>query len=231
MNDTTGTVPTSGKASRKTTAGYAPVTPDGTFTAMRETTGNMRRRRAGVLRGTVETLHATTYPHPTHHLDPLCPGFEKVEEERRAKCVFPDADALADDENGRLCRICTLESVLRTVLRPRCGDATVFVTFSSRPPSQGRPTESGQARLRRVGKARGLGIVETTTAGTIAYGNVPTRALTVLERNVLTHQIPWMRGVPDADHLECFWTLLSDIPEIGSRELRRAWNTAHLLVR
>lgn len=184
-----------------------------------------------MLRGTVETLHATTYAYPTHHLDPLCPGFEKVEEERRAKLVFPDADALADDENGRLCRICTLESVLRTILRPRRGDATVFVTFSSLAPSHGRPTESGQARLRRVGKAHGLGIVETATAGTIAYGNVPARSLAVLERNVLTHRIPWMRGVPDADHLECFWTLLSDTAKIGARELRCTWNTARLLMR
>jgi hypothetical protein len=211
---------------------YAPTSERGTLGVMaNDPTRPARRQRAHLIRGTVETIHSSTATRPTHHLDPLCPGFESVETERRETRLFDDVDDLAGDTSGRLCRICTLESVLKTVLKHRKGDRPVFVTFASHVPGRGTPTPSGQARLRRIAKVVRLNVLETVTQGAVAYGNVPERAVDVLGPNVQTYQLPWVRTTPTREHLEYLWMLLGDLddPAMNLRELRLIWGTARLL--
>jgi hypothetical protein len=192
-----------------------------------------RPPRALILRGAVTTTYAAHLPTPSWHLDPSCGGLERVEPSQRDTREFADVWALAEDTDGRLCRMCTLESVLRTILRvgKRAAETpTTRVTFSSRPDPFAPTTTSGEARLRRLARALHLATVNTPHSGLTAYACVPTRAITVLETNLETHPLPWVRSTPTDEHLQCFWTLLGDLgttPEFRTR--RELWTSSRLL--
>lgn len=197
-----------------------------------------RPARARILRGPVPTTYSTNLTFPSWHTDPLCGGLERVERDHLDVRTFPDAASLAADDEGRICRMCTLESLLRTVLRPKSGEPQVYVTFSSKAPVSGPsrrttpPTTSGETRLRRLAKTFTF---ETTTApnsGIVAYGYVPVRALDALATNLDTLALPWVRRTPSNEHVQCFWTLVDDhdghLDAAGRRDL---WRTAGLLTR
>lgn len=96
-----------------------------------------RPPRARILRRAVSVTYAGNLPHPSWHIDPLCEGLEKVKRERLHTREFADAWALGADTDGHICRMCTLESLLRTILRNTGEQARRHVTFSSRPPVRG----------------------------------------------------------------------------------------------
>lgn len=195
-----------------------------------------RRRRARILSGEIGTIHSVTASYPSHHLDPLCPGLERVEEERRGTRTFTDAHAMGMDDEGRICRLCTLESLLRTVLRGGDSEPSAYVTFASTAPGStpGSFTQSSQSRVRNVARIARLDVVQTSVAGTVVHGLVPVRSIAVLERNLRTLTLPWVRRTPSAEHVDCFWTLLAD--EHGEdasdpQRVRSLWRTAGLLTR
>jgi len=201
-----------------------------------------RPPRARILRGPVTVTHTTGLTTPSWHVDPDCGGLERVETERRATREFPDVWTLAETPEGRICRMCTLESVLRTILRttPRTTprkpprDAardTVYATFSSLPPgTSGLPSTSGEARIRRLARTLRLQTVTVPGRGTVAHGRIPLRALRVLERNLVTHPLPWNRDTPADEHLQCFWVLAGDHDgTLEPRERRTLWTSARRL--
>jgi len=196
------------------------------------TAGTYRPPRARILRGTVIVTHTLNLSIPSWHLDPLCGGLENVETERRGVREFADAWALAEDVGGRICRMCALESLLRTIMRPVAGEPGRYVTFSSRPPgkSSGGATASGEARLRRLAKTLGLETTSTASSGVIAYGTVPARAVDALGANLDTLTIPWVRSTPPSEHVQCFWILADDHTGPLNAAVRRdLWTTARLL--
>jgi hypothetical protein len=193
-----------------------------------------RPRRARLLRGKVSVTHAIGLAHPSWHLDPSCGGLDSVVEERRALREFPNAWSLAEDTDGRICRMCTLESLLHTLLRSpgRTGPAepVAYVTFSSRPSARHTPTASGQARLRRIAKTLGLATTSTPSSGIVAHGFVAKRTIPVLETNLEIHPLPWVRRGATDDHLQCFWSLIGDHPgTVATKHRRDTWTAARLL--
>lgn len=190
-----------------------------------------RPRRARMLRGKVTVTYADGLARPSWHLDPACGGLDAVVEERRALREFSDAWTLAEDTDGRICRMCTLESLLRTLLRnPGQAEAVTYVTFSSRPSNQCAPTASGQARLRRIAKTLGLATTATPSAGIVAHGLTTKRTIAVLETNLETHPLPWVRRAVDDDHLQCFWALIGDHQgTVATKHRRDTWAAARLL--
>lgn len=193
-----------------------------------------RPPRARILRGPVIVTYTLNLPVPSWHLDPLCGGLEKVETERRGVREFANARAVGEDVDGRICRMCTLESLLRTLLRPVAGEPGRYVTFSSRPPGTSSigATPSGEARLRRLAKTLGLETTSTATSGVVAYGTVPARAVDALSANLDTLTIPWVRSTPPSEHVQCFWILADDHTGPLDTALRRdLWTTARLLTR
>lgn len=191
----------------------------------------------------MSVTYSADLPYPSWHLDPECGGLEKVESERRGTRGFADAQALADDTDGRICRMCTLESLLRTILRREHDEPVRYVTFSSVPPRHSErrvparttvhgASESGEARLRRVAKTLGLETTPTPSSGLVAHGAVPVRALEALGTNLDTLTLPWVRRTPGSEHIQCFWILVDDQPGPLDTALRRdLWTTARLLTR
>lgn len=197
-----------------------------------------RQPRAKILRGAVNVTYSADLTHPSWHLDSECGGLEKVESERRGLREFPDARSLATDTGGRICRMCTLESLLRTILRADDAEPSRYVTFSSLPPAPSRgsssapnlATPSGEARLRRIAKTLGLETTSTPFSGVVAYGTVPARAVGALGVNLATLSIPWVRRTPPSEHIQCFWLLAADRDRPLTIGVRRAlWTTSRLL--
>jgi len=196
---------------------------------------------ARILRKTLSVTYAGYLPRPSWHIDPLCEGLEKVKRERLHTREFADAWALGADTDGRICRMCTLESLLLTILRNTGEQARRHVTFSSRPPvkggARGDPwrtiygaTPSGEARLRRLAKTLGLETVATPSSGVVAYGEVPVRALDTLGANLDTLTLSWVRQTPGSEHIQCFWVLVDDQTRPLNRARRRdLWTAARLL--
>lgn len=199
-----------------------------------------RQPRAKILRGPVNVTYSTDLTHPSWHLNPECGGLEKVKSERLGLREFPDAWALAIDTAGRICRMCTLESLLRTILRAEDKEPSRYVTFSSLPPAASRSsssatnlaTPSGEARLRRIAKTLRLETTSTPFSGVVAYGTVPARAVDALGVNLDTLSIPWVRRTPPSEHIQCFWLLAADRDRPLTTGGRRAlWTTSRLLTR
>ncbi len=186
------------------------------------------------LRGELETTYSTRMTEPSLHLDPTCPGLERVPDDARATRMFRDVHDLALEEGTRLCRMCTLEAVLRSTLRPARGDRSrTYVTFSAEPlesgpfPGYGSPTPSGRRRITRIAKRTGMQC-EDTGDGLIIHGWTDPRGVRILERNLRTLRIhtPGTR-----EQLEILWTLVRDghssVPE--PPQLRELWQAAQLL--
>ena len=213
-------------------------TNSATTNSLRKADSTYRSPRVKILRGPVNVTYSSDLAHPSWHLDPACGGLEKVESERRGLREFPDAWALATDTGGRICRMCTLESLLRTILRAGGEESSRYVTFSSLPPASSRgssystnaTTPSGEARLRRIAKSLGLETISTPFSGVVAYGTVPARAVGALGANLDTLSIPWVRRMPPSEHIQCFWLLAADHDGPLATGVRRAlWTTSRLL--
>lgn len=184
---------------------------------------------------------------PKYHLDKECTGLERVPLEHLASETYDDAFALGEDTTGRPCRMCSLERVLYTVLRPRAkgnrGSGKVFATFTS----QSCPTnpderlhryrwressESGQERLVRVAEKLGLPTVYTSP-GPVSWGFLPVRGAEILSHNLRTELRPEVRTLPTRDVIECAWALLDDNPPQLRDEYATGpdpWELARLLV-
>ena len=205
--------------------------------AAENATRTYRPRRARILRGPVSVSFARDLPTPSWHLDPACAGLEKVTAERRDERTFPDTWTLAEDTEGRLCRMCTLESVLRTLLRDipkRAAPTTpelVYITFSANPPhSRTTPTMSSQDRMRRLRRALKLTTIDVPGTGIVTHGHFPARLAPIIARNLTTHILPWVRRTPTDEHVHCFWILSNDLNDQSERAAtRRLWTTARRL--
>lgn len=163
---------------------------------------------------------------PKYHYDRNCSGLERVSPEKLASDVYEDAFLLGEDPDGRPCRMCTLERVLYTVLRPRAhgnvGKDRVFATFTS----QSCPTSpdqklhrykwresspTGQERLRRIAGTLGLPVT-FASCGPVSWGLLPVRGVEILSANLRTEVRPEVRELPSSEVLECAWALLDDHP-------------------
>lgn len=185
------------------------------------------------LRGELEAVYSTRLAEPTWHIDPNCPGLESVPEEARGRQRFNNAIDLGLVEEGRHCRKCAAERLLRSVLRPGRGSDRVYATFSGETPDRGpfpgwdAPTASGLRRLRRIARHTGLDVVGHG-AYTYAHGWLSRDGLLIATRNLRTYRLP---GQQEEDCLTVFWTLLRDEPDPEPRRVREILQTARLLGR
>lgn len=163
---------------------------------------------------------------PKYHYDRRCSGLERVPADALAFEVYDDAFALGEDFDGRPCRMCTLERVLYTVLRPRAqgnrGAGAVFTTFTSQscPTSPDQKlhryrwresSETGQERLRRIAGVLGLPVA-TSSCGPVSWGFLPARGAEILSVNLRTELRPEVGALPAKEVIECAWALLDDHP-------------------
>jgi hypothetical protein len=186
-----------------------------------------------LLRGEVQVTHSLRLDEPSWHLDPACPGLERVPEEARGQRVFADVFALGLTEDGRPCRMCCLERLLRTVLPARRGRAAVYATLSGETADRGPfpgfdpPSENGVRRLLRVARHTGLRVNPAGTA-TFLHGWVNQEGLAIAERNLRTYRIPVEE---DEESLSVFWALLRDEPGADRERAEQLLATARLLSR
>jgi hypothetical protein len=182
----------------------------------------VRRRRRQVLRGPITVEYSTRLGFPKLHVDAGCEGLASTPEAARATLRFSSSEDLAAFEEGRPCRMCTLEPLLRTLLRAGAEPA-VLVTFTSQPnPSSpddsvfsynwGAVTASGTKRLIRLARAGGLEVCQTPSCGPAAYGLVSAETARALAWNLRTHTLIGSEAVPSREAIEIFWALSNDTP-------------------
>jgi hypothetical protein len=210
----------------------------------------VRRYSRRRLDGPVTVTFSARVRYPKFHITDECEALEATPEEARDIVTFDSAMDLGLSSEGRPCRICTLESVLVTVLDPRRrhdeqrDGAKVFLSFTSQanpsnPDSDivnyswAKATASGQARLRRVARRTRLATT-VTSSGIVAYGLVSEAAADVVAKN-LRSVIRHAAAVPGGEVLECLWALLNDDPPelaayLGSAPNIDAWETARALL-
>lgn len=210
----------------------------------------VRRYSRRKLEGPVTVTYSLRVRYPKFHISSECEALEATHEEAQRSRTFPSATDLGLSDEGRPCRICTLESVLVTVLDPRRApeiaieEVKVFLSFTSQanpanPDSKitnfewGKATASGQARVRRVALRSRLSRT-VTSSGLAAYGLVSTTAAEVVAKN-LRSVVRDSDAVPTAEVIECVWVLLNDDPpelaeHLGTRTNIDAWETARALI-
>jgi hypothetical protein len=134
------------------------------------------------------------------------------------------------------CRLCALESVLRTVLRRGRGKAEeVFLTFSGQSAVEDigdQPTASirAQRRVRRLAKDLRLSTVNVHGVGIVAFGSVNAQGAGVLEGSLRTYRLSRGEEIESLrDVIECFWALAGDGRAEDAHGSREAWETALLL--
>lgn len=205
---------------------------------------SQHRSHLRVLRSEVEVAYSNRLLVPTWHLADGCKGLDHTPDDARAQMVFDNVDDLAQAD-GRSCRMCTLEAVLRTVLstRSRRADseymsARSIVTFASTPAmgvthGERRPTLSGQARVRRLAKSLSLATTHLPGTGIIAYGQVAQRGVPSLLNHLHGYVISDDDVLPTAPGIECFWSLAGDRSSgFGDDEIdygRDLWSSTLLL--
>jgi hypothetical protein len=137
------------------------------------------------------------------------------------------------------CRLCALESVLRTVLRRGRGKAEeVFLTFSGQSAVEDigdigdQPAASirAQRRVRRLAKDLRLSTTDVPGVGVVAFGRVNAQGAGVLEGSLRTYRLSRGEEIESLrDVIECFWALAGDGRAEDARGSREAWETARLL--
>ena len=185
------------------------------------------------LRGALEVTHSTRLEEPSLHLDPHCDGLERVPADARATRSFPDVRALALEDGTRLCRMCTLEAVLRSTLRAdHLTERRIYVTCSAEPwdngpfPGHGPATPSGERRLARVAKLTGFQ-TERTPNGVIVHGWTDSHGAQILERNLRTLRI---QSPGTREQLELLWALVRDDHGAPApKRVKELWHAAKLL--
>jgi hypothetical protein len=196
------------------------------------------------LRSEVEVVYSNRLIVPTWHLVDGCKGLEHTPDDARAHMVFDNVDDLAQAD-GRSCRMCTLEAVLRTVLSTRSrrnarehASASSLVTFASTPAmgvthGERRPTTSGQARVRRLAKSLNLATTHLPGTGVIAYGQVAQRGVPSLLNHLHGYVIGDADVLPTASSIDCFWSLAGDrstgFGDDETEYARDLWSSALLL--
>lgn len=132
---------------------------------------------------------------------------------------FPSMHSLGLADWTRPCRMCALERVLDTVLRPTEGDKLVFATFTSQPAYVAdsrrfvrmEVSATGRDRLLRIAERLALPVT-TTMSGPAAYGLLPERGVRVLQRNLRTQATERITTMPSAAFVATFWTFVDDAP-------------------
>jgi len=204
-------------------APIATTSPRATITGM----GTYPRK----LRGDIEAVYSTRLSEPTWHIDAHCPGLEAVPAEARGSAHFNGPIELGLVEDGRHCRKCSTERLLRSVLRPGRDDRRVYATFSGETPDRGPfpgwdpPTDSGLRRLRRIARHTGLDVVGDGRY-TYAHGWVSLDGLLIASRNLRSYRLPARQN---EDCLTLFWTLVRDEADPDERRVREILQTARLL--
>jgi hypothetical protein len=210
--------------------------------AMNKPNRRYPRRR---LRGFVDVSYSARVKFPKFHLVADCEGFVSTPDEARLSRRFDTAVELGVCAEGRPCRMCTLESVLVSVLDPRpATERNILVTFTSqanpRSPDASvfhfdwlSATTSGASRLHRLARRGGLA-VSATCSGPAAFGYVSTDAAAVLKSNLRSFVIGSGQPAPQPSTVEVFWTLLGDNPPelaaaMGEIEGMDPWEVATLL--
>lgn len=187
------------------------------------------------LRGPITVTYSLRLEEPTWHLEPGCAGLERVPEEARAERTFADAMELGMSPEGRACRLCCMERLLRSVLRPgRSKNAPrQHVTISGETPDRGpfpgwdRPSRNGLRRLRRIARHTGLTIHHNGRA-TILCGEVSEDGVEILKKNLRSYTLE----TPESEEvLSIFWALVSDEPGAEEPRIRELLDTARLLSR
>lgn len=149
-------------------------------------------------------------------------------------------------DDGRPCRHCTLETALVHVWQQPAlqRGGLIPVTFSS----QGRldetryfgvsdpweVTESGAARLRRLGARLDIPVIETCV-GPVCVTFVAKALGTVLARNLRTYRIDdaVRDRVVDPLAVDAFWSLVSSAPPeltVGALDPPTVWTVAHAMM-
>lgn len=192
-----------------------------------------KRFHLRVLRGPVKVTFSERLLLPTYHLDPECKGLENVPAEARAQTVFEDAWTLGRDEDSRMCRMCTLEAVLRTVTKTRRREESRLVTFASVPTHErSAPTSSGQARVRRLARFNHMATTTLSQVGTVAWGAVNEAATPILADNLVCLVLD-EDTEPSTAAIETFWSLAADdlgqLAPKNRHEALETWHAARLL--
>lgn len=183
-----------------------------------------RRRIRRRLNGTVTVWYSMRVKYPKLHLIRDCEALTTTPDEAVGTCDYPNVFDLATTSGSRACRMCTLESVLMTVLHPdrRRNGAPVFFTSSSQAnplnPDAGlssfnwsKATESGEARLARVARRSALPTTRTN-AGIVMWGWTDQRGAAALAANLRTVIRPDHSGDISSTIVEIAWSLLNDTP-------------------
>lgn len=179
------------------------------------------RRR---LRGEVTVVYSTRVHFPRLHIDENCETLEATPVEARGHLTFPDASTLGTYEDGRPCRVCCLEPVLRAVLKSRRAESvsnTVLFTASAqanttradanlRSYNWAEASDSAQQRLRRVARTVELPTVQTA-AGLVIYGIRPQETVDLVRMNLRTSISASVFEVSE-ETIQTLWTLLNDNP-------------------
>lgn len=212
---------------------------------MQNETMQKRRYPRRRLNGPIIAQFSARVNFPKYHIIDDCEGFASTPEESRIRRMFNNVVELGASGEGRPCRMCSLESVLISVLDPRpAPQRDVFVTFTSQanPKNQDASvfhydwlyaTDSGMRRLRRLAR-RGNLAVTGTCSGPVAYGYVSSDAAHVLAANLRTMVIGSVDRIPQPPTIEVLWTLLGDNPPelaeaLGSDTGLDPWEVANLL--
>lgn len=169
--------------------------------------------------------YSLTAENPKLHLDVRCVGLERVEVSPRSNIGhhrFVSLTALSRSELGRPCRVCALERVLDSVLRPvrpKNQRSYSFATFSS----QGNPhegieqyawrasTDTGAERLSRVLARCGLPSV-LCAHGPAGWGFFPPDGINALQRNLRCYVRDDIVTDPGPGAIQTLWSLLDDNP-------------------
>ena len=211
-----------------------------------------------LLRGPIDVYYSTAQSFPRMHLDERCSAFEQVAATAKHMITYAGAYELGTVDSARPCRVCCLESVLRTVLHPQWGkehpstalneyaDADLEVFFSTtaqpcpeRPDSSlsgykwGDSTDSGRARIMRIAERSALGVAQTII-GPALYGIREQRVVWVVQMNLRTAIAPSVVTDNADGVVSTVWTLFNDNPPEMNRQNMNPvdlWATASLLAR
>jgi hypothetical protein len=201
-------------------------------------TDSTRRYPRRILRGPQQVWFSRYAPHRKLHITADCEGLARTPADN-VDTARINLTELANPDQGRPCRMCSLESVLYTVCPVGTGGEGVFVTFTSQatPNDEGTrlssyqwsaSTPSGRDRLVRVAKRFGFPLGQAS-CGPVTCGFVHQDAVTVLERNLRTAAVSDIETLPTLAQIEMFWTLADTDPVELNPDALDPWEMAALL--
>jgi hypothetical protein len=186
--------------------------------------GSRRPTSRRALRGEVTVVVSSRLKFPRFHLDESCEGLINTHVEARTHLTFADAYELGSCPDGRPCRLCALEPVLRAVLNTKKFPVREPVLFTAS--AQSAPTredvrlydyewatvsDSASSRLRRVARSSRTSST-LTSIGPVLYGIRDRRCVEVVSMNLRTAVAPNVDIELDELTVQTLWTLLTDNP-------------------